>query len=947
MPQLVKKRRSGWAVLAAGALVASLLAVGTGPAAAVEIEGGEDDPAKASHSTGHSACVGDAVGDHGFTDVPMDSVHYDAINCIAYYGVTVGKTAETYDPSADATRSQMVLFMERAADLTDADADDTLGDFPENGSDPVSRTDMAVLLVRLLASAEPGLVQVSDEGEVTYTRDRVRLSTGKDGTLDYFADTRPERSGVSRYEDNLITAAFELGIAKGNPDATFAPHDAVTRAQMASLITRALGHTTVRPVGISAQQVGGDVFVSLRDNNFEPIQNAPIDGFEVKASRTDDALRSDGSCARIVDPLEGDEGACEIDNDDPLTDDVGDVEYAVGASRIGKGLTVWAFTGDDGDEFDVDNTDHVKLDVTPSDLEANRALITTSLRPAAQFAKFGSTITVSLQLQNTETGDAIDVDDRSNDYQYDLTVEKLVGGVLISHTEDRLKVGEDGSASFDVTHDDPDPDPDSNDPPVVVEYEIEVVADTHAEDAPPTHNSDHGDDSVSHLGIIRLGIATPDDDAAEGAITFDDDRSRVNVVSVQTKGYEYFDDDGETVHPTVLVFDQYGAPVGREQVRVSDEPRGGLCATDNPVDQWGGLTTYTTGRRSGAVRVGYSYGDAKDDPDTADVAEPIDMVGKQTIDATTAGADGQFGDGGDCAIAAGDREDDMYARPNVEGDSDADPMVTAVMGIPDRVDDPATDVDESNDIAGDVGDVAAFYPGASQEFLDDFTYTTRGVVSGHEADTSGDDPATEDTVEDGFVSATAVGNGIITTEEFNALYDTHYLLDHDDNADTPQRLTRRTGAAGEADLGPPNVQDVGDYDEDNNKATILDLSADVMIDERGTFYWLNDDSDASTKGVTKSGTIVAGDAANHEVVVEIDTTDDDTDNPDTWVVVIIDDNDRFTTTTGDGTSTTDMDSFLDVLEDALDDPGAGTLAWTYYNHRDPDDITNWHLTYTG
>ena len=29
MPQLVKKRRSGWAVLAAGALVASLLAVGT------------------------------------------------------------------------------------------------------------------------------------------------------------------------------------------------------------------------------------------------------------------------------------------------------------------------------------------------------------------------------------------------------------------------------------------------------------------------------------------------------------------------------------------------------------------------------------------------------------------------------------------------------------------------------------------------------------------------------------------------------------------------------------------------------------------------------------------------------------------------------------------------------------------------------------------------------
>ena len=35
MPQLVKKRRSGWAVLAVGALVASILAVGASPAAAM------------------------------------------------------------------------------------------------------------------------------------------------------------------------------------------------------------------------------------------------------------------------------------------------------------------------------------------------------------------------------------------------------------------------------------------------------------------------------------------------------------------------------------------------------------------------------------------------------------------------------------------------------------------------------------------------------------------------------------------------------------------------------------------------------------------------------------------------------------------------------------------------------------------------------------------------
>ena len=54
--------------------------------------------------------------------------------------------------------------------------------------------------------------------------------------------------------------------------------------------------------------------------------------------------------------------------------------------------------------------------------------------------------------------------------------------------------------------------------------------------------------------------------------------------------------------------------------------------------------------------------------------------------------------------------------------------------------------DDGNTIIGDAGDVAAFYPGASQEFLDDFTYT-RGVVSGHRADVSGDNPETEDVVE--------------------------------------------------------------------------------------------------------------------------------------------------------------------------------------------------------
>ena len=55
MPQLVKKRRSRWAVLVVTALVASLFAVGASPAAAV------DKDSRANYTPSFSACVGPAL----------------------------------------------------------------------------------------------------------------------------------------------------------------------------------------------------------------------------------------------------------------------------------------------------------------------------------------------------------------------------------------------------------------------------------------------------------------------------------------------------------------------------------------------------------------------------------------------------------------------------------------------------------------------------------------------------------------------------------------------------------------------------------------------------------------------------------------------------------------------------------------------------------------------
>ena len=84
-------------MLAAGALVASILAVGATPAA------GPAEQQPDARST-WLACVGAAKSGGGFTDVDMGSPHYDNINCLAYYGITTGKTADTYDPQSNVTR---------------------------------------------------------------------------------------------------------------------------------------------------------------------------------------------------------------------------------------------------------------------------------------------------------------------------------------------------------------------------------------------------------------------------------------------------------------------------------------------------------------------------------------------------------------------------------------------------------------------------------------------------------------------------------------------------------------------------------------------------------------------------------------------------------------------------------------------------------------------------
>ena len=348
MPQVVKKRRSGWAVLAVGALVASLFAVGAAPAAADEI-GDEDGKAEVDYKAPADACVGAAATDRLFADVPEDHGFRGAINCLAHYGITVGYGDGTYQPAVNVPRYQMVLFMERAAALVGIDdSSDVLGGFATAGTDgdDVSRADMAVLISNLLIAASGNEVKRDSSGQIT-------INGNPSSGFDYFKDARGAPNGpigVPGYQDEAISALYELGVVQGIGDGNYAPAGTVDRGSMAAFITRALGHTNARPVGVSAQLSGAQITVSIRDDNHAPVVNAAVDAFSIGVAIESKAFKDDGTCSSRANFVDGAQ-TCEIDGGDPVTQSDGNITLAT-LENIGDGLTVWIWTGDLEDEVE-------------------------------------------------------------------------------------------------------------------------------------------------------------------------------------------------------------------------------------------------------------------------------------------------------------------------------------------------------------------------------------------------------------------------------------------------------------------------------------------------------------------------------------------------------------------------------------------------------------------
>lgn len=166
--------------------------------------------------------------DRSYSDVPAGHWAYAVIRDLSARQIVTGISADKFNPSGEITRAQFTAMLARAAGLvpragtsfTDVPADswyagyiaaaqqaglvkgNAAGVFNPDG--PISREQMAVMMIRLLGNAQR-------------TEAQTAVFTDKDS--------------VSPWARNAVSAASALGLLKGKPSGKFAPLDDTVRSE--------------------------------------------------------------------------------------------------------------------------------------------------------------------------------------------------------------------------------------------------------------------------------------------------------------------------------------------------------------------------------------------------------------------------------------------------------------------------------------------------------------------------------------------------------------------------------------------------------------------------------------------------------------------------------------------------------------------------------------------
>ena len=172
-----------------------------------------------------------------FTDVPKGSYYEDAVNWAVDKGVTGGTSATTFAPNGVCTRAQAVTFLWRAAGS------------PKPTASAAAFTDVPA--GSYYAEAVQWAVEkniTKGTSETTFSPD-MPCSRGQIVTFLWRSQNSPAASMTNPFTDvaenafytNAVLWAVEKNVTNGTSATTFSPASDCTRAQIVTLLYRALG----------------------------------------------------------------------------------------------------------------------------------------------------------------------------------------------------------------------------------------------------------------------------------------------------------------------------------------------------------------------------------------------------------------------------------------------------------------------------------------------------------------------------------------------------------------------------------------------------------------------------------------------------------------------------------------------------------------------------------
>jgi len=491
------KKRLG--VFTAIALMSALV-----PALSVSTASAAPATAAAPHtneaSSTYSACPTGSAPAAGFTDTTSTDV-----DCIAMYGITTGVTATTYEPSASIPRWQMALYLTRMA----SKAGVTLGSGADQGftdisgysaaiqtainqikqlgvttgttattyspDDNVTREQMAMFIERLLGQTATGQGGNADADAAGLT---LYVNSSDTVTANYNYDDID--SGSVTFEGhNAIVEMWQLGITGDlTTNRSYRPSAAMTRAEMATFVTNALGHTNVRPAGLWLQASKSAGFAntaptltaSYRDSSHAAVSGKVIDFFEWQNAATtadNSAHTATGACATATALTTNSLTKCKVEVGDPTTDTKGNIASFSESVTNAKTMSYFAWSAAAGTTFDLDlhgsGDDYSTINVSSS-TPASVLLMSTNVNPYAAVGadpypttvKYGDSVTITAQMSAAKVGASwAAVAQPLTKVTFTHTIEAVAADTVESVTTTNVYTDANGTATYTFTDADP------------------------------------------------------------------------------------------------------------------------------------------------------------------------------------------------------------------------------------------------------------------------------------------------------------------------------------------------------------------------------------------------------------------------------------------------------------------------------------------------------------